>query len=203
MNQATVLVGLTGFSLKKMITFVLATVVVLMSLPVMAVMAVGTDALSFLASSPNAKAAETRGFYMGGPVPGDTYAWGNCTYWAFAMRQWAGTPIPSTWGNANTWDDNARAEGYEVNHTPAVNAVFQTDEGGFGHVAYVIKVDATTGDWTISEMNAPHVNVVSQRTFSKAAAAYYTFIYGKKGEPWTLKPPLNPLPVSGNPSPLQ
>lgn len=28
-------------------------------------------------------------------------------------------------GNANTWDDRARADGYEVNHTPTVNAVFR------------------------------------------------------------------------------
>ena len=161
----------------------------------------GTDVLSFLAGTPDAKAAETQGFYMGGEVPGDTYAWGNCTYWAFAMRLWAGTPIPTTWGNANTWDDRARADGYEVNHTPAVNAVFQTDEGEWGHVAYVIKVDDKTGDWTISEMNAPHLNVVSQRTFSKDSAQYYNFIYGKKGEIWTPKPILNPLLNTGNLSP--
>lgn len=202
MNPAVLRFVILNFgSSKKLIAVVLATLVVILSLPFMAVMSMGTDALSFLAGTPDAKAAETQGFYMGGPVPGDTYEWGNCTYWAFAMRLWAGTPIPTTWGNANTWDDRARADGYEVDHTPAVNAVFQTDEGDWGHVAYVIKVDDKTGDWTISEMNAPHLNVVSQRTFSKDSAQYYTFIHGKKGEAWTPKPILNPLLNTGNPSP--
>lgn len=201
MNPSIVVFGVAGYNPKRTIAVVLATLVVILSLPFMAVMSMGTDVLSFLAGTPDAKAAETQGFYMGGEVPGDTYAWGNCTYWAFAMRLWAGTPIPTTWGNANTWDDRARADGYEVNHTPAVNAVFQTDEGEWGHVAYVIKVDDKTGDWTISEMNAPHLNVVSQRTFSKDSAQYYNFIYGKKGEIWTPKPILNPLLNTGNLSP--
>lgn len=200
MNPSIVVFGVAGYNPKRTIAVVLATLVVILSLPFMAVLSMGTDVLSFLSGTPDAKAAETQGFYMGGEVPGDTYEWGNCTYWAFAMRLWAGTPIPTTWGNANTWDDRARADGYEVNHTPAVNAVFQTDEGDWGHVAYVIKVDDKTGDWTISEMNAPHLNVVSQRTFSKDSAQYYTFIHGKKGEVWTPKPILNPLLNTGNPS---
>jgi surface antigen len=199
-NPSIVVFGVAGYNPKRTIAVVLATLVVILSLPFMAVLSMGTDVLSFLSGTPDAKAAETRGFYMGGEVPGDTYEWGNCTYWAFAMRLWAGTPIPTTWGNANTWDDRARADGYEVNHTPAVNAVFQTDEGDWGHVAYIIKVDDKTGDWTISEMNAPHLNVVSQRTFSKDSAQYYTFIHGKKGEVWTPKPILNPLLNTGNPS---
>jgi len=199
-NPAVVLFGIAGYNPKRTISLVIATLVVILSLPFMAVMSMDTDVLSFLSGTPDAKAAETQGFYMGGPVPGDTYEWGNCTYWSFAMRLWAGTPIPTTWGNANTWDDRARADGYEVNHTPAVNAVFQTDEGDWGHVAYVIKVDDKTGDWTISEMNAPHLNVVSQRTFSKDSAQYYTFIHGKKGEPWTPKPILNPSLNIGSPS---
>ena len=200
MNPAVIRFAIFNFSSKKIIAITLATLVVTLSLPFMAVMSMGTDPLSFLAGTPDAKAAETQGFYMGSEVPGDTYEWGNCTYWAFAMRLWAGTPIPTSWGNANTWDDRARADGYEVNHTPAVNAVFQTDEGDWGHVAYVIKVDDKTGDWTISEMNAPHLNVVSQRTFSKDSAQFYTFIHGKKGEPWTPKPILNPSLNIGSPS---
>lgn len=189
MNPSIVVFGVAGYNPKRTIAIVLATLVVILSLPFMAVMSMGTDVLSFLAGTPDAKAAETQGFYMGGEVPGDTYAWGNCTYWAFAMRLWAGDPIPTTWGNANTWDDRARADGYVVDHTPSVNAVFQTDGGDLGHVAYVIKVDDVTGDWTISEMNAPHYNVVSQRTFSKDSAQYYTFIHDKIGaKPWIPSP---------------
>lgn len=189
MNPAVLRFVIFNFSSKKTISVALATLVVILSLPFMAVMSMGTDVLSFLSGTPDAKAAETQGFYMGGEVQGDTYAWGNCTYWAYAMRLWAGDPIPTSWGNANTWDDRAKADGYAVDHTPSVNAVFQTDAGDFGHVAYVIKVDSTTGDWTISEMNAPHLNVVSQRTFSKDSAQYYTFIHNKTGAaPWIPSP---------------
>lgn len=133
MNPAVVLfsVGI-GFSAKKMLALVLVTMFVVLSLPFMAVIAMGSDVLGFLSHTPSAQVAETKGFYMGGPVPGDTYVWGNCTYWSYAMRYWAGNPVPVTWGNANTWDDNARADNYIVDHTPTVGAVFQTDSGDWG-----------------------------------------------------------------------
>lgn len=183
MNPAVTLFGVVAYAPKRTISFALATVVVILALPIMAVFSMGTEALSFLASTPDAKAAESKGFYMGGPVAGNTYAWGNCTYWVYAMRLWASDTIPTTWGNANTWDDRARTDGYVVNNNPAVNAVFQTDEGEYGHVAYVVKVDDKTGDWTISEMNAPILNVITHRTFSKESARFYTFIHDKKGAP--------------------
>lgn len=198
MNGAVLTFTVANFGSKKLVAFVLATVTVIVMLPMMAVMAMGADVLKFLAATPNAKSAETQGFYMGNAVVGDSYEWGNCTYWVFAMRLWAGDPIPTTWGNANTWDDRARADGYEIDHTPTVNAVFQSDAGRFGHVAYVTKVDAKTGDWTISEMNAPHLNVVTQRTFSQKSAAFYNFIHDKKGAPaWKPSPILIPSPATG------
>jgi surface antigen len=165
--------------MKRYTLVVFATMVVVVSLPVLVVFSMGGTVLSFLNGTVSSEQAATRGFYMGPSVPGDTYAWGNCTYWAFAMRLWANDPIPSNWGNANTWDDNARRDGYEVNHIPQIGAVFQTDEGDFGHVAYVVSVKSESGVWVISEMNAPVLNVVSQRTFPRAAASMYTFIHGK------------------------
>lgn len=80
MNPSTVFFSVASFSPKKTIAVVLATMVVIVSLPCIAVASMGTDVLSFLAGTPSAKAAETQGFYMGSEVPGDTYAWGNCTY---------------------------------------------------------------------------------------------------------------------------
>ena len=41
------------------------------------------------------------------------------------------------WGNANTWDDAARALGYTVDRTPAVGAVAYWESGYYGHVAWV------------------------------------------------------------------
>ena len=172
--------GLISTPTKKQVIVVLATMVVIVALPIMAVFSLGSDVVSFLNGTASAQSAETQGFYMGGLVPGDTYAWGNCTYWAYAMRLWANDPISTSWGNANTWDDNAIRGGYQVDHTPAVTAVLQTDAGDNGHVAYVTSVDKVTGSWTISEMNAPHLNVVSSRTFAASSAAYYTFIHDKK-----------------------
>lgn len=187
MNPAVFTFGYVIASSKKQIAIVLATMFIVLSLPFLAVVSMGSEVLAFLSGTPSAEAAETQGFYMGGAVPGDTYAWGNCTYWAFAMRLWAGYPIPTTWGNANTWDDRAEADGYVVNHTPAVGAVYQTDEGEYGHVAYVIAVDDKTGKWTISEMNNVGLNIVNTRTFAKESAIYYKFIHDKKGES-TWKP---------------
>jgi len=180
MSPALLFTLLSSGGAKKYIAAVLVAMVVTLSLPFIAVASMGSDVLTFLSGEPNAESAESQGFYMGGPVPGDTYVWGNCTYWAFAERLWANKPVPTDWGNADTWDDNARAENYVVDHTPSVTAVFQTDDGEWGHVAYVIDVKPD-GTWTISEMNAPHLNVVDTRTFPPSAAAYYTFIHDKKG----------------------
>lgn len=190
MNQGVTLFAV-GFKLKRILVLVVVSMFVVLSLPMVAVFSLGMPTLSWLANTPDAKAAETQGFYAGPPMPDNTYAWGNCTWWSYAMRKWAGSPIPTTWGNANTWDDRAAADGYVVNNMPAVGAVFQTDVGGggYGHVAYVIKVNPLNDEWTISEMNAPTLNVVSQRTFSKEAAAHYTFIHNKIGaQPWTPSP---------------
>lgn len=183
--------AVAGGSLKKQTAIVFATMAIIVALPFAAVFSMGGSVVSFLFGVPSIAAAETQGFYTGGPVPGDTYEWGNCTYWTFAMRLWANYPIPTTWGNANTWDDRAEADGYVVNRTPAVGAIYQSDEGKWGHVAYVTAVNNQTGSWTISEMNYAGLNIVGTRTFSRESAVYYKFIHDKKGAaPW------NPLPIS-------
>lgn len=178
--NAFLVTSLMGDSIKKYFAVALATLAFVIFLPVMAVFSMGSDVVGFLSGTASAISAEEQGFYMGGAVPGDTYAWGNCTYWAFAMRLWDGHPIPTTWGNANTWDDGAIRNGYLVDKNPEVGAIMQSDEGGYGHVAYVIFIDNITGQWQISEMNAPHLNVVSTRTFDKSAAIYYDFIHDLK-----------------------
>lgn len=195
MNGVTVLFTNFGFSIKKILAIVIATLLLILMFPILAISSLGLPAVSFLANAPSAKAAEERGFYNGGVMSGNTYAWGNCTWWAYAMRRWANSPIPNTWGNANTWDDNAKRDGYIVNDTPAAGAVFQTDEGPYGHVAYVIEVNKISGDWKISEMNARGLNIVSQRTFSKEAAKMYKFIHNKPGaQPWNPQPITSPPP---------
>lgn len=181
--------AVTGGNLKKQVAIVFATMVIVVALPFAAVFAMGESVVTFLSGVPSLEAAENEGFYMGGPVAGDTYEWGNCTYWAFAMRLMAGYPIPTSWGNANTWDDRARRDGYVVDHSPEVGAVFQSDAGQWGHVAYVSKVNSQNGQWRISEMNFIGLNIVSKRTFSPEAAGSYNFIHNKIGASlWTPQP---------------
>lgn len=104
------------------------------------------------------------------------YEFGNCTYWAAMRRMQTGNPIPNTWGNANTWDDRARLDGYRVDHTPSIGAIMETDSGYYGHVAFVEDVDEF-GNWTITEMNVVGFNQIDQRTLAAASARFYNFIH--------------------------
>lgn len=169
---------------KRYLAIVLVSLTVIVTLPVVAVFSLGTGTLTFLlnsdsSDSTSAISTTVQGLYEGPEVGGDTYAWGNCTYWAFALRLKAGDPIPTTWGNANTWAVRAALDGYQVDHTPTPNAVMETTAGALGHVAYVTAVDLTTGAWTISEMNAKGLDVVDITTYPAAAAANYNFIHDK------------------------
>ncbi|MEO6760802.1 MAG: CHAP domain-containing protein [Candidatus Saccharimonadales bacterium] len=170
---------------RKQVSLVLATLLVILALPVMAVFSLGTSTLLYLVNSlegsdsTRAISTTTVGLYEGPEVAGDTYAWGNCTYWAYALRLKAGSPIPTTWGNANTWALRAILDGYQVDHTPTPNAVMQTTAGDLGHVAYVTAVDPISGAWTISEMNAKALDVVDVTTYPAAATQYYSFIHDK------------------------
>jgi surface antigen len=169
---------------KKQIYFVLATMLVILALPIMAVFSLGQNTLKFLAQSAASDVIDSisgtaQGLYQGPLVAADTYAWGNCTYWVYALRLKAGDPIPTTWGNAATWALNARLGGYVVNQTPEPGAIMQisTVDNGLGHVAYVESVDPTTGAWTISEMNVKGLDIVDMQTYSAKAALGFSFIH--------------------------
>lgn len=172
------LIAFSAFNFaRKNYLIVFAVALVIVALPFMALLKIlGSDTAAYLSSS---SSSVSSGLYEGPPVPGDTYAWGNCTYWAFAMRLQASNPIPTTWGNANTWAIDALADGYVVDHTPTVGAVMATTAGDLGHVAYVTAVDSVTGAWTISEMNAPHLDVVDSRTLPASQDLLYSFIHDK------------------------
>lgn len=182
MNPALVLTLTT--TTKKQIMLVMATLVIIVLLPFMAVFSLGTSAVTFLfgsdsSDSTSAISTTTQGLYEGPEVAGDAYAWGNCTYWAYALRLKAGDPIPTTWGNANTWAFFARLDGYQVDNTPAVGAIMQTSAGKEGHVAFVTEVDPSTGAWTISEMNVKGLDIVDITTYPAAAAFNFSFIHDK------------------------
>lgn len=91
---------------------------------------------------------------------GNTYAPGNCTWYAKSMRP----DLPNNLGNANTWYDRARAQGWNVGLTPKKGAVATTTAGWAGHVAYVIGVSLDGQYATIKEMNYNGLYSMNTRT---------------------------------------
>jgi surface antigen len=154
--------------LKKYFAIVLTILLLLISMPMIAVMTLTqADTVSTAGS-----------VYDAASYPGDYYAWGNCTWWVFIERSQMGEPIPNGWGNAATWAIRAAADGYLVDHNPSYGAIMQTSsvDGGLGHVAFVESVNSD-GSWTISEMNVKGLDVVDERTMSAAEAMNYDFIH--------------------------
>ncbi len=106
------------------------------------------------------------------------FAYRNCTDWV-AWRLAATNGVAGfnnnyggrRWGNANTWDDTARALGIPVNSTPARGAVAQTDAGSFGHVAWVSSVNGD-GTVTVEEYNRGGKGEYSLRTASATSFVY-------------------------------
>jgi surface antigen len=84
--------------------------------------------------------------------PGNTNAWGNCTWYAWERRLEMGRPLPSgALGNAAQWNSSLSAMGYRVDSVPEVGAVFQNG-GGYGHVG-VVEGFQDDGSLIVSEMN--------------------------------------------------
>lgn len=96
----------------------------------------------------------------------NSYAPANCTWGASSMEP----AIPQSWGNADTWDDSARAEGITVSDSPIVGAVAQTDNGAYGHVAVVTAI--TPDGPMITEMNYDYNGGVRTRLASPGEFQY-------------------------------
>lgn len=79
--------------------------------------------------------------------------------------------IPS-WGNANQWDDNARASGKTVSNVPVVGAVAQTDGGYYGHVGVVVSIQGDSV--TILEKNYDYNGSIRTHTVPTSS---YVYIY--------------------------
>jgi surface antigen len=150
-------------------------------LPFVAVLSItNVEALAeSVISTGSGPSATNISLYDGPGYPGDTYAFGNCTYWVFMRRSQVGLPIPTTWGNAATWAPRAVANGYEVDHTPTQYAIMQTPDvdHGLGHVAFVESVDPD-GTWHISEMNVVGFDEIDHKAMPPASASGYNFIHG-------------------------
>ncbi|KFY94096.1 hypothetical protein V498_04055 [Pseudogymnoascus sp. VKM F-4517 (FW-2822)] len=81
----------------------------------------------------------------------------------------------AAWGNANSWDEAARAVGVKVDNKPVPGSVAQTNAGGAGHVAWVASVD---GDFvTIEEFNYVNVEGYGTRTLPASTFKYIHLKY--------------------------
>ena len=111
-------------------------------------------------------------------VPGNSYPWSNCTWWAFIRRTQLGLPVGSHWGNGGQWADSARAAGLTVDQTPSVGAIMvfapgqERSSSVYGHVAIVEKVNED-GSVVTSEMGIAFQGHTFSRTFSNVADFQY------------------------------
>ncbi|KAJ1794488.1 hypothetical protein GGF48_000440 [Coemansia sp. RSA 921] len=74
------------------------------------------------------------------------------------------------WGNANTWDNAAKATKVPVNNKPVAGCVAQSNAGSYGHVAWVAKVSGNSV--TIEEYNWAKKEGYGTRTVPKSAFNY-------------------------------
>ena len=110
---------------------------------------------------------------------GSSYAFSQCTWWAYNRRHQLGLPVGTHYGNGYQWADSARALGYWVDNTPRnvgdIIVFRQGQEGAssqYGHVAIVEAINPD-GSITTSESGASY----NGRTFSRTFTNVHDFQY--------------------------
>ncbi len=105
------------------------------------------------------------------------YDYGWCTWHAANRRAQIGRPIPSNMGNAISWLGASQAAGLSNGSRPQAGAVvYHLNIGGWGHVAFVEKINPD-GSALVSDMNYPIWGSVTHRTISPSEFGNYRFIY--------------------------
>jgi surface antigen len=104
--------------------------------------------------------------YGAGYASSNQYGYHNCTLYAAYRIAANGAGDPGWSGNANQWDEKARAAGTAVNGTAAVGAVAQWNSGSAGHVAYVEVVtsgyiEVTDDNYGLNHTDRWRINVGS------------------------------------------
>lgn len=113
---------------------------------------------------------------------GNTYPWGQCTWYVKSVASWAG----NGWGNGAEWGASAAAAGFTVNHTPAAGSIIVfaagqsvggqwTADGQYGHVAYVQSVSGDSV--TISQGGMGFSSPTGPNTQTISGASSYTYIH--------------------------
>ncbi len=117
------------------------------------------------------------------PMNAYTDDWGmysrQCvSYAAFRVQQAYGNmPYWGGRGNANQWDDNARAAGIAVSNIPRAGAVGVQNSAPYGHVAWVESVNSD-GTLTISQYNANWSGEYSKWIVSSSFLDTYIYFGG-------------------------
>ncbi|MDR2508993.1 MAG: CHAP domain-containing protein [Candidatus Ancillula sp.] len=101
-------------------------------------------------------------------APRNTYVPGQCTWYTFNRRMMFGRPVGNFWGNGGGWHISAASQGYLVNHTPEVGAIFEEA----GHVAFVEEV-GLDNSVHISEMNWGYIPYRYSERWVKDASKYW------------------------------
>lgn len=114
---------------------------------------------------------------------GNTYPWGQCTWYVKARAPWVG----NMWGNGNMWGGSAAAAGFTVNNRPATGSVVSFAAGqmigtwaadpSYGHVAYVESYDAASDTITISQGGMGFSNPAGPNTQTVSGASAFTYIH--------------------------
>lgn len=108
----------------------------------------------------------------------DIDPWGMCyrqcvSYAAWKVWKTKGY-MYSGWGNANNWDNAARARGLTVNSTPAAGTVAVSNAGTWGHVMFVESVNGN-GTINISQYNVSLTGTYSEATISPNGLVFIHF----------------------------
>lgn len=108
---------------------------------------------------------------------------GQCTSWAaWAVRDRLGIAFSNSykgvhWGNANNWDNAARAAGIPVYGSPKAGDVAVRNSGTYGHVAFVRAVNSD-GTYWVEEYNhvAPDTYAHRKTTIGEGSDQFSAFI---------------------------
>ena len=152
----------------------------------------GGDDVKTNCKTPSGTGSDGKGFDFKGKFPkpdkskynGQSYPWGQCTWYVHQRRKEIGKPVPLTWGHGGDWGDNAKAQGWDVGSKPKAGAGASIKPGNFGapppygHIMFVEKVK-DDGGIIVSEANVKGEGVISSREFSKADTQKMQFIYDK------------------------
>ena len=108
----------------------------------------------------------------------DIDPWGLCYRQCVSYAAWKTYKtkgyMPYGYGNANNWDNRARAQGISVDGNPRAGDIAVSNSGTWGHVMYVESVNPN-GTINISQYNASLTGTYSEATISKGSLQFIHF----------------------------